>query len=183
MGVDREILEVDVLFVGAGPASLSGALHLQNLIDGYNKNLTSGQEKLSPSIAVIEKGREIGAHCLSGAILDPRALEELLPNYRDLGVPLATPVTHDDIYYLTSSRKIRFPIIPPSLNNQGNYLISLNRFVQWLGEKVAEKGVDLFPGFAGTDLIFEGDRIVGIRTGDKGIDKHGESKSLFRTRR
>lgn len=179
MGVDREILEVDVLFIGAGPASLSGALHLQNLIDRHNLNLPSGQTKLNPSIAVIEKGREIGAHCLSGAILDPRALEELLPNYRDLGVPLATPVAHDDIYYLTPSRKIRFPIIPPPLDNQGNYLISLNRFVQWLGEKVAEKGVDLFPGFAGTDVIFDGDRIVGIRTGDRGIDKHGDPKASF----
>ncbi len=179
MSVDREILEVDVLFIGAGPASLSGALHLQNLIDGHNQNLPSGQEKLRPSIAVIEKGREIGAHCLSGAILDPRALEELLPNYRDLGVPLATPVTQDDIYYLTPSRKIRFPIIPPPLDNQGNYLISLNRFVQWLGEKVAAKGVDLFPGFAGTDLIFDGDRIVGIRTGDRGVDKQGKPKASF----
>lgn len=179
MGVDRETLEVDVLFIGAGPASLCGALHLQNLIDGHNQNLQDGQTKLNPSIAVIEKGREIGAHCLSGAILDPRALEELLPNYRDQGAPLATPVVHDDIYYLTSSRKIRFPIIPPPLDNQGNYLISLNRFVQWLGEKVAEKGVDLFPGFAGTDLIFEGDRIVGIRTGDKGVDKHGKPKASF----
>jgi electron-transferring-flavoprotein dehydrogenase len=179
MELEREILEVDVLFIGAGPASLSGALHLQNLIDAHNQNLPSGQDRLRPSIAVIEKGREIGAHCLSGAILDPRALEELFPNYRDLEIPLAAPVTQDDIYYLTPTRKIRFPVIPPPLNNHGNYIISLNRFVQWLGEKVAAKGIDLFPGFAGTDLIFDGDQLVGIGTGNKGVDQLGQPKTSF----
>ena len=95
---ERETLEVDVLFVGAGPASLSGALHLRKLIEAHNQNAASGARKLEAvSIAVIEKGREIGAHTLSGAILDPVALKELLPNYQDLGAPLGTPVTHDTV--------------------------------------------------------------------------------------
>ena len=179
MVVEREILEVDILFVGAGPACLSGALHLRNLIDMHNQRLPPHQNKLDVSIAVIEKGRAIGAHSLSGAILDPRALEELFPNYRELGVPLATPVTQDDIYYLTPSGKIPFPVIPPPLNNHGNYIISLNRFVQWLGEKAEDRGIDLYPGFAGTELLLEGDHLIGIRTGDKGINKEGIRKASF----
>src|ERR671925_257334 len=103
----RETLEVDVLFVGAGPASLSGALHLRNLVDAHNAKSGNSQKRLdSVSIAVIEKGREIGAHILSGAILDPIALKELVPDFAALGAPLATPVTRDSIYYLTSSGKI-----------------------------------------------------------------------------
>ena len=147
----REVLEVDVLFVGAGPASLSGALHLQNLIEAHNSREQAEGKKLGPvSIAVIEKGREIGAHILSGAILDPRALKELMPDLAELDIPLACPVTRDSVYYLTSRSRIRFPLIPPPLNNHGNYVISLNRFIKWLGERVEAKGVELFPGFAGT---------------------------------
>ena len=147
MDSSREILEVDVLFVGAGPASLSGALHLRNLLEAHNQNSPPGSTRLdSISIAVIEKGREIGAHTLSGAVLDPVALKELIPNYQELGAPLATPVVHDEVYFLTSRKKIPFPFIPPPLNNHGNYIISLNRFVKWLGEIVESKGVDLFPG-------------------------------------
>src|SRR5437867_2373325 len=112
MNKEREVLEVDVLFVGAGPASLSGALHLRNLIDAHNQQAPQGGLKLdSVRIAIIEKGREIGAHTLSGAILDPIALKELLPNYLELGAPLATPVTHDAIYFFTARSKIPFPFI------------------------------------------------------------------------
>src|SRR5678816_3733784 len=115
---ERETLEVDVLFVGAGPASLSGALHHRQLIETHNQNTASGVRKLeSVSIAVIEKGREIGAHTLSGAILDPVALKELLPNYQDLGAPLGTPVTHDTVCFLTEADKFALPFIPPPLRN------------------------------------------------------------------
>jgi electron-transferring-flavoprotein dehydrogenase len=176
----RENLEVDVLFVGAGPASLSGALHLRNLIDAHNAKSADNEKKLeSVSIAVIEKGREIGAHILSGAILDPIALKELIPDFIALGAPLATPVTQDSIYYLTSSGKIPFPWTPSPLNNHGNYIISLNRFVKWMGELAESKGIDLFPGFAGTDLLFEGDRLVGVRTGDRGIGKDHQRKGSY----
>jgi electron-transferring-flavoprotein dehydrogenase len=180
MSREREVLEVDVLFVGAGPASLSGALHLRNLLDTHNRNAGSGSQKLeSVSIAVIEKGREIGAHTLSGAILDPIALSELLPNYNELGAPLDTPVTQDAIYFLTSRSKFPFPFIPPPLNNHGNHVISLSRLVKWLGELAESRGIDLFPGFAGTELLFEGDRLIGVRTGDRGVDKEHQPKPGF----
>ena len=176
----RETLEVDVLFVGAGPASLSGALHLRNLIDAHRAESANGQKKLdSVSIAVIEKGREIGAHILSGAILDPIALKELVPDFTALGAPLAAPVTRDSLYYLTSSGKIAFPWTPSPLNNHGNHIISLNRFVKWMGELAESKGIDLFPGFAGTDLLFEGDRLIGVRTGDRGIGKDHQRKDSY----
>ncbi len=179
MSSEREILEVDVLFVGAGPASLSGALHLRNLIEAHNRTASGNKKLESVSIAVIEKGREVGAHTLSGAILDPIALKELLPNYAELGAPLAAPVTHDAIYFLTPTGKVPFPLIPPPLNNHGNYIISLNRFVKWMGELAESRNIDLFPGFAGTELLFDGDRLIGVRTGDRGIDKEGQPKDSF----
>jgi electron-transferring-flavoprotein dehydrogenase len=177
---ERETLEVDVLFVGAGPASLSGALYLRQLIEAHNQNAASGARKLDAvSIAVIEKGREIGAHTLSGAILDPVALKELLPNYQDLGAPLGTPVTHDTVCLLTATDKFAFPFIPPPLRNHGNSIISLNRFVKWMGGLAESRGIDLFPGFAGTELLFDGKRLIGIRTGDRGIGKDGQPLASF----
>ncbi len=180
MEPEREILEVDILFVGAGPGSLSGALHLRSLIDTHNQNLPAGAAKLEPvSIAVIEKAREIGAHTLSGGVLDPIALKELLPDFEQLGLPLAVPVTHDAIYFLTPNSKIPFPFIPPPLKNHGNLIISLNRVVKWMGELAESRGIDLFPGFAGTDLLFDGDRLIGVRTGDRGLNRSGEPKDSF----
>ncbi len=177
---ERETLEVDVLFVGAGPACLSGALHLKSLIDSHNQKAGPQGKKLdSVTIAVIEKGQEIGAHILSGAILDPIALRELIPDFEELGAPLATPVTKDSVYYLTSGSKIPFPFVPPPLRNHGNYLISLNRFVRWMGQIAESRGIELFPGFAGTDLLFEEDRLIGVRTGDKGIGRNGQLKDSF----
>ncbi|MCI0627320.1 MAG: electron transfer flavoprotein-ubiquinone oxidoreductase [Acidobacteria bacterium] len=177
---ERETLEVDVLFVGAGPASLSGALHLRQLVEAHNQNAASGARKLdSVSIAVIEKGREIGAHTLSGAIVDPVALKELLPNYKDLGAPLGTPVTHDTVCFLTTAGKFALPFVPPPLRNHGNSIISLNRFVKWMGERAEARGIDLFPGFAGTELLFDGKRLIGVRTGDRGIDKYGNPLDSF----
>ena len=131
------------------------------------------------SIAVIEKGREIGAHTLSGAILDPVALKELLPNYQDLGAPLGTPVTHDTVCFLTAADKFALPFIPPPLRNHGNSIISLNRFVKWMGGLAESRGIDLFPGFAGTELLFDGKRLIGVRTGDRGIGKDGQPLASF----
>ncbi|MFN8009275.1 MAG: electron-transfer flavoprotein:ubiquinone oxidoreductase [Terriglobia bacterium] len=179
METEREILEVDVLFVGAGPASLSGAIHLRHLIEQHNRTVATAGARVEASIAVIEKGREIGAHNLSGAILDPKALRELFPDDHEASTPLTLPVAQDDLYYLTESGKIRIPPLLPSLRNEGNFLISLNRFVQWLGEKAGALGIDLFPGFAGTELIFQEDRLVGIRTGDKGVDREGRPKGTY----
>ncbi len=176
----RETLEVDVLFVGAGPASLSGALHLRNLIERTIKTPTECPRTLGPvSIAIIEKGREIGAHSLSGAILDPVALVELLPDVDISTVPSAVPIREDHLCFLTSSRRILFPWLPASFRNSGNWIISLNRFVQWLGERAEECDIDLFPGFAGTQLLFEKGRVIGIRTGERGIDREGNRQPSY----
>jgi electron-transferring-flavoprotein dehydrogenase len=179
MSQERETLEVDVLFVGAGPASLSGALRLRQLIDAHNRSAGPGRRLENVSIAVIEKGREIGAHSLSGAILDPHALRELFPGIDCSAIPMAVPVRTEEVCYLTSHQKLRLPWLPPPLRNHGNYIVSLNRFVKWLAEKAEAQGIDLFPGFAGVGLLFEDDRLIGIRTGDRGLNKEGKPKSTF----
>src|SRR5712691_5808267 len=168
--MERETLEVDVLIVGAGPAGLSAALRLAQL------QKTGGE---AVSIAVLEKAREAGAHMLSGAVLDPSSLRDLVPDFEARGAPLATPVRGDRVYFLTPNGKIRFPFTPPPLTNHGNYIISLNKFVKWLAGLVEAEGVDLFTGFPGADLLMEGDTVVGVRTGDRGIGKHGERNATF----
>src|SRR5437667_4511456 len=168
---DRETLEVDVLIVGAGPAGLSAALRLAHL------QRAAGGEALS--IAVLEKAREAGAHMLSGAVLDPSTLRDLVPDFEAKGAPLAAPVHDDRVYFLTAGGKIKFPITPPPLSNHGNYVISLNKFVKWLAGLVEAEGIDLFTGFPGADLLMEGDTVLGVRTGDRGIGKHGEHKRTF----
>lgn len=179
MTTEREVLEVDVLFVGAGPACLAGALHLRQLLAAHDATASSDSQIGDVEIAVIEKGREIGMHSLSGAVLDPRALRELLPDFLEQGVPLENPVDDESIYFLSRKGKMRLPITPPPLNNHGNYIVSLHKLTRWLGEKVEAAGVHVFAGFSGAELLYEGDRVVGVRTGDRGIDRHGERKSNF----
>jgi electron-transferring-flavoprotein dehydrogenase len=168
---DREKLDVDVLIVGGGPAGMSAALRLAQL------QAADGGPALS--IAVLEKSREAGAHMLSGAVLDPSALRDLVPDFQAKGAPVTVPVGHEDIYFLTRSGKLRFPTIPPPLRNHGNYVVSLNRLVKWLGQQVEAAGVDMFTGFAATEVLFEGRRVIGVRTGDRGVDKRGSRKSSF----
>ena len=176
----RETLEADVLIVGAGPAGLSCALRLGQLIQARQTNGTHSSSTLTAeNIYVLEKADELGAHSLSGAVLDPRALRELIPDFEAQGVPLETPVIGDSVYYLTRTGKFKPPINPPFFNNHGNYLISLNRFVKWLGAQVEQSGVNLFPGFSGMEVLYEGGRVVGVRTDDKGIDKNGKPKSNY----
>jgi len=157
--------------VGGGPAGLSAALRLTALQQQC--------DRAPLSIAVLEKAREHGAHLLSGAVLDPSALDELIPDWKERGAPLDVPVSDDRIYFLTQKRKLRFPITPPPLRNHGNYVISLNRFIKWLAEQVESAGVDVFTGFSGSEVLFEGDQVVGVRTGDRGVDREGNPKSNF----
>jgi electron-transferring-flavoprotein dehydrogenase len=168
----RETLEVDVLIVGGGPAGMSAALRLAQLQKG------AGGEPLA--VAVLDKAREPGAHMLSGAVLDPSSLRALVPDFKERGAPLASEVHEDHVYFLTRRGKLRFPITPPPLRNHGHYVISLNRFVKWLAGLVEAEGIDIFAGFAATEVLYDGDgRVVGVRTGDRGIGKHGEKKSTF----
>ena len=163
---ERESLEVDVLVVGGGPAGLAAAYHLRQL----NKDV---------SIAILEKGKEIGAHIISGAVMDPRGIDELMPDWKQRGAPIESPVEEDHVLFLTKNRKFGLPIIPPPLQNHGNYVISLNKFTRWFGEQVEKTGVDIFAGFAGAELLINGDTVTGVRTGDKGIDKSGSPRGNF----
>ena len=163
---DRDTLEVDALIVGAGPAGLAAAYRLRQLMK-------------DTSIAILEKGKEIGAHILSGAVMDPRGIDELIPDWRGRGVPLVRKVDEDRVLYLTRNRKFALPVTPPPLRNHGNYILSLNKFVRWLGEQVEQSGVDVFAGFAGAEPLMEGDRLIGIRTGDKGVDQNRKPKGNY----
>jgi electron-transferring-flavoprotein dehydrogenase len=177
MDVERESLDIDVLFVGAGPASLSGALHLATLISAHNEQ--HPEAPMPVSIAVIEKGKEVGAHSLSGAVLDPTALKELIPDYEQKEAPLSAPVRKDHVWFLTEKYKLAAPVIPPPLRNHGNYIISLGQFVKWLAAQAEKAGVDIFPEFPAVALLTDGDRVIGVQTGDKGVDKHGNPKPNF----
>jgi electron-transferring-flavoprotein dehydrogenase len=178
--MEREVLDVDVLFVGGGPACLAGAYHLACLLKRHQEEAASrGESPREISIALIEKGAEIGSHAFSGAVLDPIALQELVPDFLEKGAPLQK-VLRDDFSFLTRNRRIGLPFIPAPLRNHGNYIISLGRFVRWMAELIEQTGgVDLLPGFGGREVLFEGNRIVGVLTGDKGIDKQGNKKPNY----
>ena len=181
--MERETLDFDVVFVGAGPANLSGALHLARLIKTHNEGVANGSAGKTLGeieIAVIEKGATVGAHILSGAVMDPKGLRELMPDFVEQGAPLESSVNEDHFLYLTKRHAIRSPITPPPLRNHGYYIVSLNRLTAWLGEKCEEAGVNVFPEFPGADVLYdENDRVIGVRTGDKGIDKEGKRKPNY----
>ncbi len=177
MSVQREQLEADVLIVGAGPAGLSCALHLANLIKKHNAS-GAKPELSAENIYVLEKGREIGAHQLSGAIMNPKALAELVPDF-EKSAPLDTPVTDSAALIFTEKSSYRIPITPPPFNNSGNYVISLSKMVKWLGGLVEAAGVNVFKEFGGAELIYEREGIGGVITEDKGLDKNGKPKDNY----
>lgn len=172
MNEKREQIDFDVLFVGGGPASLAGAIRLMQL---------SKQKGINLEVAIIEKGAEIGSHALSGAVLNPVALKELIPDFLERGCPIETTVREDEFYFLTESRYYRLPYTPRYMRNKGFYIISLSRLTRWLAEIAEELGVNIFPGFAGKEVLYSlnNESIIGIRTGDKGLDKEGKPKSNF----
>jgi electron-transferring-flavoprotein dehydrogenase len=173
---EREVIEADVLVVGGGPAGLAAAIRFKDLLDAHNK---AADRKLEASVMVIEKGAEFGAHNLSGAVLDPLSLRELVPDFETRGAPVRTKVCEDHVYLLTGGGQVALPIVPPPLRNHGNYVVSLHQLVKWLAAQAEARGIDLLAGFPGAEVLYDGDRVVGVRTGDKGIDKHGRPKPNY----
>ena len=168
--MERESMEYDVVIVGAGPSGLAAAIRLKQL---------AAEKRVEISVCVLEKGSEVGAHILSGACLEPRALNELLPDWRELEAPLNTPVTEDEFLYLTETRSFRLPT-PPQMHNQGNYIVSLGNVVRWLGQQAEALGVEIYPGFAAAELLQdEAGRVRGVATGDMGVTKSGEEGPNF----
>jgi electron-transferring-flavoprotein dehydrogenase len=163
--MERESMEFDVVIVGAGPSGLAAAIRLRQLAEAEGREI---------SVCVLEKGSEVGAHILSGAVMEPRALEELLPDWKDRGAPLATPVTEDSFLLLGRTRATKLPT-PPQMNNHGNYIVSLGNVCRWLAEQAEAMGVEIFPGFAAAEVLYREDGSVkGVATGDMGIGKDGE---------
>src|SRR6202789_4002868 len=181
-GIERPQMEADVVIIGGGPAGMACALRLAQLIDAYNDQLALKGSTAAPiskeNIYVLEKAREAGQHCLSGALLDPRSMKELLPGFEN-EAPLDAVVDKEAVYFLTRTGHHKLPLTPPPLQDHGNYVISINRFVKWLAGKVEEAGITVFSGFAGSAFLYDGERVAGVRTDDKGVDKQNKPKSNF----
>ncbi|ACI51748.1 Electron-transferring-flavoprotein dehydrogenase [Gluconacetobacter diazotrophicus PA1 5] len=165
----RETMEFDIVIVGGGPSGLAAAIRLRQLVP-------------DATVCLIEKGSEIGAHILSGAVIEPRALDELLPDWRETGAPLHTPVSEEAMLFLTEKRGYAVPMLDrlmPHMRNHGNYIVSLGDVCRWLAARAEELGVEIYPGFAGAELLVEDGRVVGVATGDMGVGRDGQPGANF----
>ena len=168
--MEREAMEYDVVIVGAGPSGLAAAIRLRQLAAEKDHDL---------SVCVLEKGSEVGAHILSGAVIEPRALDELIPDWRERGAPLTTAVTQDCFLWLTGKSSYKLPT-PPQMHNHDNYIVSLGNVCRWLATQAEELGVEIYPGFAAASVLYgdEG-QVVGVATGDMGLNRDGEPTDRF----
>ena len=166
---DRDVLELDCLVVGAGPAGLAAAIRFKDLATEAGKDL---------EIAVLEKGSAPGVHSLSGAVVDPRGLDDLLPGWRDMNPPVEAKVGSERFYALSSRRAYRMPV-PPPMHNKGNFVCSLNKLSEWLAGIAEERGIEVYPEFPARDLLIEDGKVTGVRLVDSGVGKDGEHKASY----
>ena len=187
--IERDTMKAGVVFVGGGPAGLSGALHLTNLIAKHNAAVAKGDKPGKPIneetlgvdmvVAVIEKAANLGDHTLSGAVIEPKALAELVPDFKAKGAPIEGEVQSEGVYFLTQKSSFKFPVVPPQMNNHGNLIVSLGKLVKWMGEQLSAAGVDALTTFAAQEVLYEGNRVIGVQLGDKGVNPDGTPKGIF----
>ncbi|MBW2663322.1 MAG: hypothetical protein JRD93_15375 [Deltaproteobacteria bacterium] len=172
MTLQHERIDFDVVFIGGGPASLAGAIQLMQ---------QARQKNIELEVALIEKGAEIGSHAISGAVLNPVALKELIPNFMERGCPVEAAVRDDEFYFMARQKAYRLPFVPRYMHNNGFFIVSLSKFTRWLAGIAEDLGVNIFSGFAGQKILYgdDGKTIAGVRTGDKGLGKDGEPKANF----
>lgn len=181
--IQREEMPVDILIIGGGAAGLSCSIQIKKMIDQHNEAIATGTKAGTPihdpMIVVLEKGSEIGAQSLSGAVMNPIAIKELLPDYMERGFPLNTNVQKEAFYYLSQKSALKSPIIPPPFHNAGNHIVSLSEVNRWLGKQAEDMGINIFAGFSAVEVLIEDGKVVGARTGDRGLNKEGVAKENF----